>query len=123
MLKSNPKFSEQQTWYLARKMRGQSARCSGCLQKGKIQIGDLHLYVNGLLYLEKEDIVKVVKEMRFCINRKCVTEIQSQYNNIRPLEDFVVKKDPFLGRLTEEERANIQIEGFIVQGMPKLDFN
>ena len=120
-LKDHPKFNEEQTWYLSRKARGKSARCSGCLEQGKISMGDLHLYVNGLLYLEKEDIVKIVKQMRFCINRNCVTNIRGIHNNIRPLQNMTVRKDPLLGRLTEEEKANIQIEGFTVQGIPPID--
>ncbi len=74
-------------------------------------------------YLEKEDIVKIVKQMRFCINRKCVTNIRSIFNNIRPLKNMTVRKDPLLGRLTDEEKANIQVEGFTVQGIPPIDFD
>eukprot|EP00794_Sanderia_malayensis_P013304 gene13304-14677_t len=120
-LKDHPKFNEEQVWYLSRKARRKCCPCAGCLEPGKICMGDLHLYVNGLLYLEKEDIVKIVKQMRFCINRKCVINIQSIFNNIHPLENTTVRKDPLVGRLTNEEKANIQVEGFTVQGIPPID--
>ena len=86
----------------------------------RIKIGDLHLYVKGLLYLEKDDRV-VETKLRFCLKRKCVTSISSSYNNRRPLNlDCAVKKDPLLGKLSKEEAANVELEGFKIQGMQSV---
>ena len=83
------------------------SRCSDGMVPKQIKIGDLHLYVKGLLNLEKDDRV-VETKLRFCLKRKCVTNINSSYNNIRPLNlDCAVKKDPFLGKLSKEEVANV----------------
>ena len=42
--------------------------------------------------------------------------IRSLYNNIRPLPMLNVKKDPLSGKMFKEEMANIELEGFTVEG-------
>ena len=119
-LKNHPRFETEQIWYLSVKKSGAPSRCSGCMVPKQIKIGDLHLYVKGLLYLEKDDRVAETK-LRFCLKRKCVTNINSSYNNIRPLNlDCAVKKDPLLGKLSKEEVANVELEGFKIQGMQSV---
>ena len=116
-LKNHPRFETEQICYLSLKKSGAHSRCSGCMVPKQIKIGDLHLYVKGLLYLEKAD--RVVKtKLPFCLKIKCVTNISSSYNNMRPLNlDCAVKKDPLLGKLSKEEAANVELEGFKIQGM------
>ena len=83
----------------------------------QIKIGHLQFYVKRLLYLEKDDRVAEAK-LRFCLKRKTVTNINSSYNNIRLLNlDYAVKKDPLLGKLSKEEVANVELEGFKIQEM------
>ena len=84
------------------------------------KIGDLHLYVKRLFYLEKDDKVLETK-LRFSLKRKCVTNINSSYKNMRPLNlDCAGRKDPLLGKLSKEEVANVELEGFKVQGMQSV---
>ena len=72
------------------------------------------------MYLEKDDRV-VERKLRFCLKTKRVTNINSSYNNIRPLNlDCAVKKDPLLGRLSKEEVANVELKGFKIQGMQSI---
>ena len=76
--------------------------------------------MKGLLHLEKGDRV-VETELRFCLKRKCVTNTNSFYNNIRPLNlDCAVKKDSLRGKLSKEEVANVELEGFKIQGMQSV---
>ena len=119
-LKNHPRFETEQIWYLSVKKSGAPSRCSSCMVPKQIKIGDLHLYVKGLLYLEKDDRV-VETKLRSCLKRKCVANINSSYNNIRPLNlDCAVKKDPLLGKISKEEVANIELEGFKIQGMQSV---
>ena len=77
----------------------------------------LHLYVKGLLYIEKQDIVRAVEQRRFCAKRSCVTNIKSSYNNIRPMpEGTLIQKDPLLGELTDDDWKLIQNAGFLIEG-------
>ena len=104
-----------QIWYLSVKKSGAPSRCFGCMVRKQMKIGDLHLYVKGLLYLGKDDRV-VETKLRFCLKKKCVTNINSSYNNIRPLNvDCAVKKNPLLGKLSKAE-----LEGFKNQGMQSV---
>ena len=101
-LKNHPRFEIKQIWYLLAKKSGVPSRCSGCIVPKQIKTGDLHLYVKGLLYLEKDDRV-VETKLRFCLKRKCVTKIISSCKNIRLLNlDCEVKRDPLLVKLSEE---------------------
>ena len=90
-------------------------RCSGCLKPKHINIGDIHLFVKGLLYLERDDRV-VETKLRFCLKVACVQNIQSLYNNIRPLASLTLKKDPSVGEFSQDELANIELEGFSIEG-------
>ena len=117
-LKLHPKFNDDQVWYVARKSDMRPARCSGCMTPNAINKGTLHLYANGLLYIEKQDIVKAVPELRFCARRSCVTELKSSYNNIRPMPDgCVIKKDPLLDGLTGAEVSALRSENFTIEGL------
>ena len=72
------------------------------------------------MYLEKDDRV-VETKLRFCLKTKCVTNINSSYNNIQPLNlDCAVKKDPLLRKLSKEEVANVELKDFKIQGMQIL---
>ena len=78
-------------------------------------MGDLHLYVQVLLYLEKDDRV-VETKLRFCLTRECATNIKSSFNNIKSLDlNTVIKKDPLLAKISKEQKANIELEGFKIQ--------
>ena len=78
-------------------------------------MGDLHLYVQVLLYLEKDDRV-VETKLRFCLTRERVTNIKSSFNNIKSLDlNTVIKKDPLLAKISKEQKANIELEGFKIQ--------
>ena len=86
----------------------------------QIKVGDLPLYVKGLLYLEKDDRV-VETKLRFYLKIKCGTNINSSYNNMRPLNLYcAVKKEPLLGKLSKEEVANVELEGFKIQRMQSV---
>ena len=86
----------------------------------QIQIGDLNLYVKGLFYLEKDDRL-VQAKLRFCLKTRCLKNINSSYNNIRLLSlNCAVKKNPLLGKLSKEEVANVELEGFKIQGMQRV---
>ena len=99
---------------------GKPARCSGCLKTGAIKITDLHLRVKGLLFLERDN--RVVKtNLRFFLNKSCCLNIESPRNNIQPLKSLVIKKDPLLGTLSQEEIINVQLEGFKIQGIPNVE--
>ena len=52
-LKNHPRFETEQIWYLSVKKSGAPSRCSSCMVPKQTEIGDLHLNVKGLLYLEK----------------------------------------------------------------------
>ena len=60
-LRSHVKFNDEQDWFLSKKSSGRAARCSGCLKPGAIKVGDLHLSVKGLFYLEKDNRVVETK--------------------------------------------------------------
>ena len=67
-LKNHPRFETEQIWYLSVKKSGAPSRCSGCMVPKQIKIGDLHLYVKGLLNLERDDRVVETKlfEKKVC---------------------------------------------------------
>ena len=116
-LTNHPRFEAEQICYLSAKNSDALSRCSGCMVPKQIKIGHLQFYVKRLLYLEKDDRVAEAK-LRFCLKRKTVTNINSSYNNIRLLNlDYAVKKDPLLEKLSKEEVANVELEGFKIQGM------
>ena len=72
--------------------------------------GELHLFVKGLLQVKDDKIV--LTTLRFCLVKDCVVNIKSSKHNIRPLCDFKVKKDPFLGTLSSEEKELLKVTGF-----------
>ena len=110
-LKKHSKFDSPQNWYVGRKTSYTSARCSGCMEEGAIKCGDIHLYVKGLLFLDKSSEV-VETTLRFFPKKKCVQEIHSSKHNIRPLEKNKVKKDPHLGILTTQEKKVYKMKAF-----------
>ena len=119
-LKNHPRFETEQIWYLSVKKCSAPSGCSSCMVPKEIKIGDLHLYVKGLFYLEKDDRV-VQAKLWFCLKTRCVKNINSSYKNIRLLSlDCAVKKDPLLGKLSKEEVANVELEGFKIQGMQSV---
>ena len=68
--------------------------------------------MSGLLYLEKDDRV-VETKLRFGLKRECVININSASNNIMALElNILIKKDSLSGKLSKEQIANIELEGF-----------
>ena len=71
------------------------------------------------MYLHKHEKV-VETTLRFCLGKFCVTNISSTLHNIQPFRDDVVYKDPILSR---EQRAKIQVEGFIIHGSDPLEFS
>ena len=114
--KSNHSKQER---FLTRKTMGKSARFSGCLKPGAIKMTDLYLRVKGLLFLERNSRV-VETNLRFCLNKSCCLNIESSRNNMQPLKSIVIKKDPLLGTLSQEEIITVQLEGFKIQGMPNV---
>ena len=118
-LLEHPKFSIVQHWFISRKTSGAPHRCSGCMKRKKKNVGDLHLCVNGLLYLERYDRF-VETKLRLCLQSSCVRNIRTLYNNIRPLLMLNVKKNTLSGELSKEEMANIELEGFTVEGVTSV---
>ena len=118
-LQSHSSFGKQQEWYLCRKVRGRPSRCSGCITPKVILIGDLHLSVKGLLFLEEK---RRVIETNFCIKNRCVREIRSRYNNIRPLSELKVKMSTDLSNVTLMEKKLLADEQFIVEGIATTSF-
>ena len=114
MITSHPKCDNEQTWVLQRKPGTKKSTCSGCLKKDKIDPGMLHLSVEGLLYVRRHNNV-VQTVLRFCLTRKCVTDIRSKMNNIRNLTSMGTKEHESLSSdpLTASEREEIIKEGFI----------
>ena len=111
---SHPKCDDEQTWVLQRKPGTKKSTCSGCLKKDQIDPGMLHLAVEGLLYIRKHNNV-VQTVLRFCLSRKCVTDIRSKMNNIRNLTSMEIKEHESLTSdpLTASERDDIVKKGFI----------
>ena len=119
-LKEHSKFSTSQTWYLSRKRTTKPARCSGCLKPRTIVTGYLHLYVDGLLYLEKDDRV-VETKLRFCISSSCVRDIKSSLNNIRSIEsDTVIQIDSALNGVTQAELNTIKANSIKVANLENV---
>ena len=111
---------DPQVWYLSKKTRGRPARCSGCLAQNMVRISDLRLSVKGLFFDRKKNKVHQAS-LRFCVNKKCVTDIKSRCHNIKPLPTATsIKKSPDLGILSPDEKANIQVEGFQVEGIEPI---
>ena len=65
---------------------------AGCLKKGAINTGDLHLHTKGLFYVVKDNKV-VSSTLRFCPSGKCVQEMKSSFHNVQPLVSMTVKKN------------------------------
>ena len=90
------------------------ARCSGCLKPGVINITEFHLRMKGLLVLERDNGV-VETNIRFYLNKSCYLNIESLRNNMHSLKFLVIKKDPLLGTLSQEEIINVKLEDFNIQ--------
>ena len=62
-------FSVKNDWFVDVKKLKKSCTCAGCLKKGAINTGDLHLYTKGLFYVAKDG--KVVScTLRLCRRNK-----------------------------------------------------
>ena len=60
--------------------------------KKEMKICDLHLYLLGLLHLEKNDRV-VETKLCFCLIKECVTNTKSLFNNMMALNlNTVIKR-------------------------------
>ena len=94
------------------------------MKKGAITYQMIHLYTSGLLRLEEIGMpARVVNTtLRFCPIKYCVTNIKGFLNNARQLKSMIAKKDPNLGPLNENEKANLQAEGFVIEGVGQLAF-
>ena len=62
---------------------------------------------------DKDQVIET--PLRFCLSRKCVQPIKPSRHNIRPLGDKKVKKDPFLGHLTKDEKQELKDEQINVE--------
>ena len=119
-LEAHDKFNSEQELFLTRKIMGKPAICSGCLKPGAIKITNLYLRVKGLLFLERDN--RVLKtNLRFCLNKSCCLNTEILRNNIQPLKSLVIKSDPLLGTLSQEEIINVQLEGFKIQVIPNVE--
>ena len=107
----HPSFRKDQIWVLARKGAGSPCRCSGCLKPRIIQIGDLHLSIQGLLLLKREQKV-VETTLRFCLSAACANNITSSYNNIKPLKNQAITIAPNLESVTRDELNKLVLENF-----------
>ena len=112
-LKVIKSFWKKNKWFIGVKSSNTPATCSGCLKKGVIKYGNLHLYTKGILYLHKHEKV-VETTLRFCLSKFCVANITSTLNNIQLLADDIVYKDLNL-ILWREQRAEVQVEGFSME--------
>ena len=127
MLMQHPLFNKNQTWYLGRKPKGTPCRCSGCLNSRIVQSNDLHFYVQGLLFLPKEQKV-VDTKLRFCLSARCTNGITSANNNIKPLLNQEVLIHPRLNAISAREKGSIlrqivNIAWSILLDITKLDNN
>ena len=106
-LKEHTKFNDPQTWVLDRKRQNRVSRCAGCLAKEAIKNGDLHLWVDGLLFLREPDIV-VETKLRFCPKANCVRSIKGTLNNIRDMQSDmeIICSQETKESLTEDEKYN-----------------
>ena len=89
---NNKSFNVKNDWFFDVKKSKKSCTCAGCLKKGAINTGDLHLYTKGLSYVAKDDKV-VSSTLIFCPSWKCVQEIKSSFHNVQPLVSMAVKKN------------------------------
>ena len=55
MILIHPKCDAEQTWYVQRKPGNKTSTCAGCIKKGQIMPGAVHLFVEGLLFLTKQN--------------------------------------------------------------------
>ena len=99
-------FNRNQTWYLKRKLTVTPCRCSGCLRPRIVQSNDLHFYVQGLLFLPKEQKV-VDTKLRFCLSAQCTNGITSSNSNIKPLLNQDVLIDPRLNAISTREKESV----------------
>ncbi len=105
-LRNHQKFNEQQQWILERKTAGRPGRCSGCMEKDMIRVGDVHFAVKGLFYDEPKDKIHNTT-LRFCLNEGCVKNISSSRHNIRPMPSgTIVRRSPQLGTVDINTKAS-----------------
>ena len=87
-LKVIKSFRKKSKWFFGVKISNTPTTCSGCLKKGVIKYGNLHLYTKGILYLHKYERVAETN-FRFCLSKFCVTNITSTLNNIKPFTEDI----------------------------------
>ena len=121
-IRSHPHYNTQHPWYVKIKTSVTPATCTGCLQPDAIKMNDLHIATKGLLYVKKND-KGVNTELRFCPKKECVQDIKSPYTNIRPLADPMKVQLDRSQEISVEHRANLQIEGFQIQGVHPVDLS
>ena len=91
-------------------------RCSSCLTKGAIKNGDLHLCVDGLLFLREKDIV-VETKLRFCAKASCARNIKGTMNNIREIQSNmkITCSQEIKDSFSLEEENKLFTEGFTIE--------
>ena len=98
ILMQHPLFNRNQTLCPGCKPVGTPRRCSGSLRPRIIQSSELHFYMQGLLFLSKEEKV-VGTKLHFCLATRCTIGIASSNNNITPLLNQEVLVDPRLNAI------------------------
>ena len=84
---------------------------AGCLKKGAINTGDLHLHTKGLFYVVKDDKV-VSSTLRFCPSGKMCARNEKFISQCSTFSKHDSKKKP--GLVDVEECARLQLEEFTV---------
>ena len=114
-LQEHPKFNDPQVWVVERKKDSRAASCSGCLKKGAIKEGDLHLSVKGLFYVSARDTV-VDSTLRFEMKASCARYIRGTRHNIRDIQtDMEIScNEEMRNNLSEAEKRSIQDQGFVI---------
>ena len=106
---------DPQVWVVERKKDSRAASCSGCLKKGAIKEGDLHLSVKGLFYVSARDTV-VDSTLRFEMKASCARYIRGTRHNIRDIQtDMEIScNEEMRNNLSEAEKRSIQDQGFVL---------
>ena len=62
---------------------------------------------------DKDQVIET--PLKFCLSRKWVQSIKNSRHDIHPLGDKKVKKGPFLGLLTKDEKQKLKDEQINVE--------
>ena len=109
MLMQHPSFNRNQTWYLGRKRTPTLCWCSGCLCPCIVQSNNLHFYMQGLLFLPKEQ--KLLIQSCGCLSTRCTSGITTWNSNIKPLLNQEVFIDASLNAILSREKQFIVRQG------------